>query len=424
MKARDIHLLGPALLAAAGAAFLWHTATAQTPSTRIDDLVAAYAREHAVPVTLSNGRLVGAAAEWFRTEAAKAQFFFIGEEHDVREIPLLAGALWRELEPLGYAHVAIEAGPWLGNRLDRFARFGDREALAQFRTATWPRLPNNTVPPISDEDLRFYEVVGSVSGRHRTDEGPVIWGLDNEYRAAPLLQRLTELSRAPTPRGVLEPLLARVQSAEASGDYDTTKFREEINQLTHLLAAKPGTEAFQLLDALKWRILEPDERAGRNVKKELFIREYQAAKARGEHAPRVMLRFGGYHGERGLMRDFGGSTLANYVAELAVAEHSQMLNVLFNNCQGTTPGTFPRPCTGEEKEALRPFELAAVAPWTLFDLRGLRQPIRQARLSALQSHPEGWEYWNLVMRYDALVLLRQSEKSHIQAPPPIERRRP
>ena len=176
-------------------AFCQTTAAQDGPSGGIHETVAAYLEQSALEVALSaEGGLEGPAAEWFRAEAAEARFVFIGEEHDVREVPVLVGALWRELVPLGYRHVAIEAGPWLGDRLDKFARFADQEALAHFRGATLPRLPNNSVPPISEEDVAFYEMLGSVSGPHRRSAAPLIWGVDAEYRAAPLLKRLAELS--------------------------------------------------------------------------------------------------------------------------------------------------------------------------------------------------------------------------------------
>src|ERR1700682_2944028 len=114
-------------------AFCRCAAAQSSPAVRTEEVVATYLEEHGMEIKLSEGRLIGPAADWFRTEAAKAQFFFVGEEHDVREVPLISGALWRELVPLGYKHVAIEAGPWLGDRHDRFARFGDRQALAQFQ---------------------------------------------------------------------------------------------------------------------------------------------------------------------------------------------------------------------------------------------------------------------------------------------------
>ena len=391
------------------------TAAAQDgPSRGIHETVGAYLEQSALEVTLNaEGRLEGPAADWFRVEAAEAQFVFVGEEHDVREVPILVGALWRELVPLGYKHVAIEAGPWLGDRLDKFARFADQQALAHFQGATLSRLPNNSVPPISEEDVAFYGLLGSVSGPHRTSAAPLIWGLDAENRAAPLLHRLAELAPRLAPPQATQSLLEQVVAAERSGDYDTRAFRDAIEQVIQQARADPETELRYLLDALRRRIAIPEEYASRDLKKELFLRQYQAAKEGGEPKPRVMFRFGAYHAARGLMHDFGSSTLANFVAELAITERTRMLNLAIINCQDASPGDFPRPCTWEQQMALRPFRSAAVADWTLFDLRGLRAPLREARLNALQSYPAGWEYWNLVMSFDAVILLRRSAPSRL-----------
>ncbi|MCY3933427.1 MAG: hypothetical protein OXH70_17095 [Acidobacteria bacterium] len=317
------------------------TAAAQDgPGPGIHETVAAHLEQSALEVAVSaEGGLEGPAAEWFRAEAAEARFVFIGEEHDVREVPILVGAFWRELVPLGYRHVAIEAGPWLGDRLDKSPRRATRQAA----------------------------------------------------------QSLEE----------------RVRAAERSGDYNTRAFRDAIEQVIQQARAKPETELRYILDALRLRIAAPEEHAGPNLKKELFLRQYRAAKERGGPKPRVMFRLGAYHAARGLMHDFGSSTLANFVAELAVAERTRMLNLAIVNCEDTSPGDFPRPCTWEQLRALRPFRSAAVADWTLFDLRGLRSPLRQARLNALQSHSDGWEYWNLVMSFDAVVLLGRSEPSRL-----------
>jgi hypothetical protein len=219
---------------------------------------------------------------------------------------------------------------------------------------------------------------------------------------------------SPAERDRIELLMARVQAAEAKGNYDTASFRAEINELIRSTPAKAGTETFRIFDALKLRIMEPAERAQHHVVKELFLREYQAAKQKSEAAPRVMLRFGSYHGARGLMRDFGTSTLANYVAELGITERTKMLNVLFISCS-VPAAEFPRPCTSEEQEWLKPLSAAAAAPWTLFDLRELRAPLRRNRLASLQVPQDGQEYWNLVMSFDAVVFLKHSERSHVPA---------
>ena len=395
-------------------AFCEAAAAQDGPEPGIHETVTAYLEQSAFEVALSaEGELEGPAKEWFRAEAAEAQFVFIGEEHDVREVPILASALWRELVPLGYRHVAIEAGPWLGDRLDRFARFADQQALSHFQGATWPRLPNNSVPPISEEDVAFYKLLGSVSGPHRKSAAPLIWGLDAEYRAAPLLKRLAELSPRPGRRQAVRSLLEQVGAAERSGDYNTRAFRDAIEQVIQQTRATPETELHYIIDALRWRISEPREHTGDDLKKELFLRQYKVAKEKGEPKPRVMFRLGAYHASRGVMPDFGTSTLANFVAELAIVEGAGLLNLAIVNCRDTPPGDFPRPCTWEQQRALRPFRSAAVADWTLFDLRGLRAPLRQARLNALQSYPDGWEYWDLVMSFDAVILLDRSEPSRL-----------
>jgi hypothetical protein len=65
-----------------------------------------------------------------------------------------------------------------------------------------------------------------------------------------------------------------------------------------------------------------------------------------------------------------------------------MLNVLFISCS-VPAAEFPRPCTSEEKEWLKPLSAAAVGPWTLFDLRELRIPLRRNRMTSLQVPQEG-----------------------------------
>jgi hypothetical protein len=391
--------------------------------TAVDDVIATYAKTHALDLRLVNGRLEGPAADWLRSEAATSRFVFLGESHDAREIPLIAGALWRDLVPLGYTHVAIEAGPWLGDRLDRFARFGDRQALAQFQAATWPRLPNNSVPPNSQEDVAFYEQLGGVRGPHSASESPLIWGLDYEYRATPLLKRLAELSLGSPYRSQIESVRARVEAAEKRGDYKTSAFDAEIGELNRLMPATPGTELFQILDGLRWRLFAASERDEEIVKKQLFLRNYQAAKRTGEVAPRVMLRFGGFHGARGLMPNFGDSTLANMIAEFAAIEGTRMLNISFPNCQAAPASDFPARCSWEQEQVLKPFRAAATGAWTLFDLRGLREPLRQAQFAAPGREPATKPdaekrlvlnaLWSQVMRVDAIVLIQNSQRSQL-----------
>src|SRR5215218_5086535 len=74
----------------------------------LDSLVAANAR----PLSLDRGRLQGAGADWLLSQAARAQFLAVGEEHNVVEIPELVTALLTDLGPrAGYRYVALEQDP-------------------------------------------------------------------------------------------------------------------------------------------------------------------------------------------------------------------------------------------------------------------------------------------------------------------------
>ena len=63
-----------------------------------------------------------------------------------------------------------------------------------------------------------------------------------------------------------ESLQRRVEAAEATGDYSTRSFRDEINELPRLIPAKPGSEIFLILDGLNRRVLEAVERQSKRPK--------------------------------------------------------------------------------------------------------------------------------------------------------------
>jgi len=366
--------------------------------------IASYLQQNQIEVRLENGRLNEAAAKWLRSAAAPAQFVFIGEEHDTREIPQISAAVWRELTPLGYRHAAIEAGQWLGGRLDRLARFGDQTALAQFMAAVLPRRHNISVPPSSLEDLAFYAALG----RGTQFRQPLIWGLDHEFKAAPLLTRLLALAGR-SHRARINTLLHQIAAAEAAAQYNLQPFKPQIERLIQTIPARAGTEAAQILDALRRRICgaSKDQERG-DVMKQLFLQNYRAAQRAGEPRPRVMLRFGAYHAKRGLMSEFGSSTLANFVAELAFAENTQMLNLIFINCaldstgDWRAPKTYPRPCSPRECVWLAPFAAAAQFDGTLFDVRPLRNELGS---ESLIIPPELSE---IIAGFDAVVVLKNS----------------
>lgn len=338
------------------------TAALAASATGQSQDLADHLRRARYDITLTDGRVEGAGATWLVAEASKAQFFFVGEEHDTREIPLVLAALWPKLMAAGYRHVAIEAGQWLGGRVDRFARSADRDALDQFRRAVFPRRPNVSVPPSSNEDIELYSAMARTASSGSAQSSPLIWGLDHEFTIAPLLERLELLTRDTPAHGRVATLHRDVAHAERQQSYNLRPFATDISRLVASISAPELSEQGQLLDALRRRVAVAgsDQERG-DVFRQLFVRNYRAAQAGGEPTPRVMLRFGHYHAKRGLMFEYGTSTLANFVAEFARLEDSQLFNVMFIACSLTSrddwraPREHPRACSPRERAWLSAF---------------------------------------------------------------------
>jgi hypothetical protein len=358
------------------------------------DRVREYLGKNQKEVSIVDGRLAGPGADWLRNETAAARFTFFGEAHDVAEVPRFLTALWPDLSRAGYKHVALEAGQWLANRLDRYARFGDRDALASFYSAALPRWPDVNVPPASREDIRFIEALAE-SPPSRT---PVVWGLDHEFRLTPLLKRLQILMSERAGRSQVDDLLAQVEPLEKAGQRLTGRrsgLESSLERLTARLSGKQDYEVRLLVDALR---RAPSEA---RPMKQLFLREYRAAQQAGERLPRVLLRLGSHHGKRGLMSDFGTSTLGNFVAELAAGEEATFLNIFFISCSDSSLPGMPsdaRPCRPREAVWLRPFLEVATAKWTLFDLRPLRKEIGHGGLDV------PWQLAETIFGWDVILL--------------------
>jgi hypothetical protein len=359
-----------------------------------------YLRQNQKEVGIRDGSLTGPGADWLRTESAAAQFTFFGEEHDIAEVPHLLTGLWPSLYRAGYRHVALETGQWLAGMLDRYARFGDRDALASFYKAAVPRSPRIFVPPVAVEDSTF---IGSLRG-DRSYSLPLVWGLDQEFKLIAPLTRLRELLPKPELRMRIDKLLSQVET-EVNGE-SHKDLHADIEFLAIAVGGQPQlSEVALIIDALRRSQTE-----GRPLK-QIFLRDYRFAQRAGEDKPKVLLRLGWSHGKRGLASDFGTSTLGNFVAELAVAEDTKFLNVMFVSCADPSFKNSPaaRPCRDREAVALKPFAEVAASDLTLFDLRKLREEIRK-----LNPAPP-WQIVDVVWGWDAIIWAKTTTPSSIPA---------
>jgi hypothetical protein len=378
-----------------------------------------YLSHNATQIILTNGRLSGPGAELLKREASRSQFVFLGEEHGIAEIPQFAAALWRELLPAGFRHVALEQGPWIISRADRYIRFGDAKAMKTYRASVVPLLQFD-----SSESLDFFEALRPAG---RGAGAPVVWGLDQEMRASPLLRRLLELATTEDARNVIRPILARAELSDKPGQSNLMGYQPDIDSIRRVFGSAAPVEARQILDFMEIsnRIYENDRRASNaptgyeanrereDMMKDLFLRNYRLAQRNGEPKPRVILQFGAFHGMRGYSPT-NVSSLGNFVAEFARGGGSRMFNLAITcGRNGKRSGVNEEagkelPCGADEAEWAKPVLKAASWPLTLFDLRPLRPLLYAGEIKA--DEPLS----SIIFRYDALLIINNSTAMHLR----------
>lgn len=140
------------------------------------------------------------------------------------------------------------------------------------------------------------------------------------------------------------------------------------------------------------------------VMKDFFLTHYRAA-ATGAAKPKVAAAFGRNHLHRGIDRR-GVSTLGNFIAEFAIAEGTQAFNVALFAAGGRIALGGVREF--DERKADPAFDyLASLAkyPVTVFDMRPLREPLRNIPPAARTPAQNSLLYW--ADSYDAVVCYRE-----------------
>ncbi|HET7232582.1 MAG TPA: hypothetical protein VFJ16_21410 [Longimicrobium sp.] len=388
------------------------------------DSLAALLRANAHPMQAdADGRLSGAGAELLLAAGRDAQFFLIGEEHGVAEIPRVAAGLFRELAPAGYRHLAIETGEFLATELNRrvLADSGGA-AYAAFVREYFPGAPFYNWR----EDAALLRTAIAAAGG-RPD---VLWGLDYDILADRYtLRRLRDIAPTPRARAAAEAVIARADSAlrQALATQNPGLLMmfggpdDVYAPLRAAYAPAPGSEADRII-----RLMEATRQIngyfGRGegylsnlnrarLNKQQFMRQLDAATAREGRMPRVMMKFGSSHMVRG--RSFTNVfDLGTLASEIADVHGSRSFGVLMLGGAGTKHAAIdPRVFRSVEAPVevepwAQPFyDAADPQRWTVLDLR----PIR-ARIPRLGPLPA--ETLQVLYGFDAVVILSGSGPQH------------
>ena len=413
MHARPALLLALALLTSAAV-------RAADPDPAL--LSAFAANRHAI--RLQNGRLEGDGAKLLLDEAAKSQFFLLGEDHGAAETAQVGEAMAVALQPLGFRHIAIEAGPLTGQRLERLAREGGAPALAKF-AAAYPF----ALPFFGWAEEQAY--LAAAVRAYGPSAKRVVWGLDQEFVFSPgfHLERLGQLAKTPAAREAVRAMQERsergARELTATHDPSTVLMMKATPADFDALAAElpKGGEAARIIGELKesaaiYQMWLHRQGYESNLTRSLlmkrhFVANYDEAIRAGEAKPRVLLKFGLNH----LMR---GRTyvdvfdLGTFLPELAARNGMQAFHVAILARGGTVNAVTPMstdPAADRAQHydplASRNFEFDA-APflgagdaeaWTLLDLR----PLRKLLATKAVTIDDGGA--RLIWGYDAAIII-------------------
>lgn len=374
-----------------------------------------------------SGELSGPGGDFLRAGVRGARFTLVGEEHGVVDVPRLVQSLWREGQGAGYSHFAIEVGEQMAVRLENALRADqDDEAYLEFLKRHWPGAP---FYHWREDAALLRAVVNSTPGRRG-----VLWGLDYDIMAdRHALRRLRELAPDAIARRVADSAIAVTDSALERAMREQNPalvwmFGGDSAVLSRLRLAyrpKAGAEADRILTLMdstlainllfmSGRGYESNLRRSRLLKRQ-FWHHFDSTHTARRREPRVMLKFGASHLQRG--RNFTNtSDLGSLLPELAEKDGGEAFSIYAVGGPGTLRAQIdPRvmrstevPVQALTPDWAKPFADATDPDrWTVFDLRTLRAAAGSGRFGTLAP-----ALVQVIFEFDVLVVLSKSGPQH------------
>ncbi|CAN5597525.1 hypothetical protein BH10PSE5_BH10PSE5_33130 [soil metagenome] len=384
-------------------------ALAQTPAP-IDTrpLLAANTR----PFTYAEGRLAGPGADFMFGQLANSQFVFLGESHHDHEVPIFAGALYARLQgDLGYRYLTVEQDPLAIEAVNSYR--GDLSKIV----ALARRYPTH-IGFASDQDLAFL----AQAAKSARPGDPTVWGLEQAQGAAPYLEELLPLAPDAATRAATQALLDEVRIKETRANqgafiHDAATTLPRLTALQAAYHAKPGSRADVLLTRLVTtariysynRRAMAGERVGlyNNTEREAlfkttFMGHYRQV-AKGKTLPKVMFKFGSWHGYRG--RSPGGAfTIANFAHEFAISNGKEAYGIVV-----VPTGGYDADVTEEGPWMKALFPDGPPRQPVILDLRAL-QPWSRAFVNQVPADQQA-ALRDYIFAHDAVVVLPNSAKA-------------
>lgn len=401
---------------------------AATADTTADRLLSAL-EENRHALALEGGELTGPGGPLLLEEAADARYLLVGETHGVAELPGLIAALFRQLQPAGYRHLAVEIGPIQAEKLaDVLAGPAPMEGYRRFLDEHWPGVPF----------FGWREEAGLLAEAVRVAGEEALWGIDYDILGGRYpLHRLRELAPDAAARAAVDRLIERADSllarASETGEPSTIMMFSQPaatwDSLRRSFEPAAGSEADRILEQLAAtaRINEAWTAGERwlSNRRRVALLKHNLLGYRRQAAPdaKVIVKMGGYHLTRGRTPN-NTHDVGNLLSELSWAEGgpsrgegaaltvtgSRSFHVMALGGPGRTRGALdpegwgvreaPTVLSSEDYWARPLAEAALEDRWTLFDLRPLRPLADAGELGDLPARFE-----ETIFGYDAVLVL-------------------
>jgi hypothetical protein len=375
------------------------TEPAGAQRTVLDSLLAA----HRYTIALEDGQLTGAGASWLLGALDGTQFVVIGESHNEAEIPAFTAALYDALRASsGYRYLAMENGPTAMEGIGRAAAGGGRDSAD-----AWARRYVNALQFWSDQEV---DVIARVVG---AEGGGGVWGLDQEWGALHIVDRLRRIAPNEDARAVAEGVYARVESIEMERTEGTrARYISSADAVADGAALRdafrpaPGVEADVLIGRMelsariyglrRGRVgyFESNELRERSMKHE-FIRRYGAAQNAGDTLPRVLVKFGHVHSIDGRNQSHV-LALGAFLSQFALTNGQRSFHIAVYGLN--EPG---RHWTLSDYADYLPIARAGrLDQWTLIDLQPIRPWVSANRIEDLN---DGLR--DVLLGFDAVLVI-------------------
>jgi hypothetical protein len=373
------------------------------------------AQENLHPITHDGTGFSGAGWDILVSEGRSSEFFLLGEEHGIAEIPVLTGALFEALRPAGFDKLAIEVSAPIADDMDEAAKLGITGLRDYF--AKHPPGP------------AFYfwrseaELLAKV--RRLVPHGEqAIWGLDYEVISdRQLIERLK--SKAPNPaRAALDAL----DKASLDG---WARWKAEKNpeflpmfslkpQLVHAVQAawkSPDRQSAIILDVLaetlEINLLQQTTGWGSNKRRADFNRKCLIrllSQSKASKPPKILFKFGSNHTMRGVTWT-GVFDIGSLAAEVAALRGGKSFHLLVGGGANSTHGvldatdmsvkTQPVDMIGDEFGMAFLLDVMPKAGLGLLDLRPLRRLVSSAERLKELNNPEAVR---VIHAYDMMLV--------------------